>query len=49
MNVKVNLNGLRDDKVFFNEIKEELDTLLNKSRDKKEEIILKVNSVIFPG
>ncbi|NFG26131.1 cyclodeaminase/cyclohydrolase family protein [Clostridium botulinum] len=48
MNVKVNLNGLRDDEIFFNEIKEELDMLLNKSRDRKEKIVLGVNSVIFP-
>ncbi|AOR23954.1 cyclodeaminase/cyclohydrolase family protein [Clostridium taeniosporum] len=47
MNVKVNLNALRYDEKFFNQIKEELDILLNKSKNKKDEIVNQVNSVIF--
>ncbi|GAA0075907.1 cyclodeaminase/cyclohydrolase family protein [Clostridium sp. CTA-5] len=48
MNVKVNLNSLREDKEFFNEIKEELDTIFNNSLMKKDAINKRVNSYIFP-
>lgn len=48
MNVKVNLNSLREDKEFFNEIKEELNTMFNNSLMKKDIINKRVNSYIFP-
>lgn len=48
MNAKVNLNGLRDEKNLFNEIKLELETLLEKSKVKKDKIVFEVNSVILP-
>ncbi|SFC54064.1 cyclodeaminase/cyclohydrolase family protein [Clostridium uliginosum] len=48
MNVKVNLNCLREDKEFFNQIKDELNTILNNSLMKKDLINKKVNACIFP-
>ncbi|MBW6410895.1 cyclodeaminase/cyclohydrolase family protein [Clostridium weizhouense] len=48
INVKVNLNSLREDKEFFDKIKEELDTMFNNSLIEKDVISRKVNSYIFP-
>ncbi len=48
INVKVNLNGLRDEE-FFNKIDSELKTIIRKSVKEKNNIIEIVNDVIYPN
>ncbi len=48
INVKVNLNGLRDEE-FFNKIDSELKTIIEKSVKEKNNIIEIVNDVIYPN
>jgi methenyltetrahydrofolate cyclohydrolase len=48
INVKVNLNGLRDEE-FFNKIDSELKTIIEKSVKEKNYIIDIVNDVIYPN
>lgn len=48
INVKVNLNGLRDEE-FFNKIDSELKTIIEKSEKEKNYIIDIVNDVIYPN
>lgn len=46
INVKVNLNSLRDE-IFFNEVENEIISLLNESNNKKEKILNIVNEHIY--
>ncbi|MBM7835884.1 cyclodeaminase/cyclohydrolase family protein [Clostridium sardiniense] len=46
INVKVNLNSLRDEE-FFNEVETEMNSLLNESKTKKEDILNIVNEYIY--
>jgi len=48
VNVKVNLNGLRSEE-FFNRIDNELQVIMEKSIEEKNEITKEVNSVIYPN
>lgn len=48
INVKVNLNGLRNEE-FFNKIDSELKTIIEKSAKEKNYIIDIVNDVIYPN
>lgn len=48
VNVKVNLNGLRNEE-FFQKINIELNTIIKISMKEKEEIIEIVNNVIYPN
>ncbi len=48
INVKVNLNGLRDEE-FFNKIDSELKTIIEKSAKEKNYIVNIVNDVIYPN
>lgn len=46
LNVKINLNSLRNE-IFFKEIDEEIKMTLEKSREKKEYILNKLDSLIY--
>ena len=46
LNVKINLNSLRNE-IFFKEIDEEIKITLEKSREKKEYILNKLDSLIY--
>lgn len=48
INVKVNLNGLRSEE-FFDKINSELNTIMKKSIEEKEDIIRAINDVIYPN
>lgn len=48
VNVKVNLNGLRNE-VFFSKIDKELKDIMEKSLKEKNSIVEEVNTVIYPN
>lgn len=48
INVKVNLNGLRNE-AFFNKLNNELSTIIEKSIKEKNYIIEAVNEIIYPN